>query len=228
MRKIVMFGVVGVLAVTGTGCSMFRGSSDEPSATPPSAVAPTSASDPASASVPATSGVPSAPDSPTAAASSSASPTPADPSQPGAGTDQLGTPVATRTSAIGGKKAVLTVYPVLRDGTTSHMNFTIAGVTAGDRVQVASSLSDGNYKAIDFNGDAADGIQLVDGKNSKLYLVASDGAGQCLCSHDLSGVFLQPGAPVVFSATFAAPPADVSAVDVRIPTFGTVKSVPVS
>ena len=79
----------------------------------------------------------------------------------------------------------------------------------------------------DSTGDAADGLQLVDGKNAKLYLVASDGQGRCLCSRNLSNLFLDYGNPVPLSASFAAPPADITAVQVRIPGFGTVKNVPV-
>ena len=73
-----------------------------------------------------------------------------------------------------------------------------------------------------------DGIQLVDGKHSKLYLVASDGDGTCLCSRGLSAVFLDSGEPLLLSATYAAPPADVTAVDVRVPNFGIITNVPVS
>ena len=75
--------------------------------------------------------------------------------------------------------------------------------------------------------DAADGLRLVDGKNAKLYLVASDGNGTCVCTGDLNGVFLEDDVPQLFSATFAAPPGDLTTVDVRVPTFGTVKGVPV-
>ena len=88
-------------------------------------------------------------------------------------------------------------------------------------------LSDEDYGSSDNTGLAADGLSLVDVKNSKLYLVASDGAGTCLCSRGLSGVFLSRNLPAIFSATFAAPPADITTVDMRIPTFGTVRNVPV-
>ena len=136
--------------------------------------------------------------------------------------------MATRTSANDGKKMTLTLYPLQRDGRTSHLNFTLTSPgSKADRIQIAQLLSDKNYSSIDSTAFAADGLQLIDGKNAKLYLVASDGKGQCLCARGLEGVFLQGSAPVLFSATFAAPPADVMQVDVRIPSFGTVKSVPV-
>lgn len=163
--------------------------------------------------------------------SSAAPPTPGSPSDATASSpvgDQLGQPVATRTSAKGGARITLTLYPVQRDGATSHLNLTLSSpASAAERVQVSDTLADGNYSAGDKDGLTADGLQLVDGKNAKLYLVASDGQGQCLCSRNLQTMFLQEGIPVLISATFAAPPADVTAVDVRIPAFGTVRNVPV-
>ena len=57
--------------------------------------------------------------------------------------------------------------------------------------------------------------------------MASDGKGRCLCSRNLNSMFLDYGNPMLLSASFAAPPADVAAIDVRIPNFGTVKNVPV-
>jgi hypothetical protein len=134
--------------------------------------------------------------------------------------------VATRESGKGGNKIQMTLYPVLRDGTTSHVNLSLKVPAGTERVQLAALLSDGNDDAGDKGVWAADGIQIIDGKNSKLYLVASDGQGQCLCSRYLVGVFADT-TPLLISATFAAPPADVTKVDVRIPAFGTVTNVPV-
>jgi hypothetical protein len=213
-------------------------SSAPPATDPSSAVAPTS--DPATSETPA-SDAPSGGSSPaetgssvsaSSAPSSSgavgpAQPTPADPGQPSAG-DQLGTPVATRNASAKGKKITMVMYPVKRAATTSTVNFSISSpVQPTEQIQVAQLLSDGDFSAVDFKGAAADGVQLVDGKHAKLYLVASDGKGNCACSRDLSGVFLSNNTPVLISATFAAPPADVSTVDVRVPSFGTVANVPV-
>lgn len=132
--------------------------------------------------------------------------------------------MATRTSAIRDAAIELKLYPLRRDGATSQLNFTLEG---GDRTQLAQTFSDGNNQAIDQTAFAADGIQLIDGKHAKAYLVASDGNGQCLCSRGLENVFVFAGAQTIISATFAAPPADVTQVDVRIPVFGTVSRVPV-
>jgi hypothetical protein len=232
MHKLVALGLTTMLALSATACSLpGTGGSGDPASQPPAAPPATTSSAP-SDSPPAATDSPSASDpsasDPSASdPSASGQPTPADPSQPSGG-DQLGSVVATRTSAGGGRKVTLRLYPVLRDGATSHVNLTLSSpVERTSGVQVGELLADGDYNASDKSGLAADGIQLVDGKNAKLYLVASDGRGQCLCSRDLSSVFLSLNAPVLFSATFAAPPPDVTQVDVRIPNFGTVKNVPV-
>jgi hypothetical protein len=162
----------------------------------------------------------------TAAADPTVQPTAADLSQ--LPITDLGQPVATRTSTHDGAPVTLTLYPVIRSGATSSVNFTLSSSGRnGGRVQVSDMLSDEDYDSSDNTGLAADGLSLVDVKNSKLYLVASDGAGNCLCSRGLSGVFLGGDLPAVFSATFAAPPVDITTVDMRIPTFGTFKNVPV-
>lgn len=226
MRTSTSLATVALLALTGAGCSLPGvGGSGLPASDPP-ASAPLSApgSAPSTGAAPSAS---SAASSPAATESAVAGPTPADPSQPPAG-DQLGRVVARRTSAKGGHTFTMNLYPVERNGATSHVNFTVSSPETGVQGQVSDLFSDTNFEASDKTGDTADGLQLVDGKNAKLYLVASDGAGQCLCSRGLSNVFLRNNAPSLFSATFAAPPAGVTQVDVRIPNFGTVKNVPVS
>ena len=53
---------------------------------------------------------------------------------------------------------------------------------------------------------SVDGVKLVDTRNSKLYLVASDGAGSCVCTNSFSGNSAKPGDVVNMSATYAAAP----------------------
>lgn len=179
---------------------------------------------PANSETPATSETPGALSAPPSA---STLPTPADPSQSG-GPDQFGQPVVTRTSVADGEKVQLTLYPVVRDGRVAYVNLVLSVPDEDAKsVQIGQLLGDANNAASDASGDTADGLQLVDGKNAKLYLVASDGKGQCLCSRNLSNLFLDYGNPVPLSASFAAPPADITAIQVRIPNFGTVKNVPV-
>ena len=214
--------LVALLALSTASCSLpGSGTGGAPPSSAPPATAPSSAA----ATAP-TSGGTSAP----ATAAPSSSPgqaTPADPGQPSSG-DQLGAGVATRTSSDQGKKLTATLYPVLRDGSTSHVNLALSSsVRAPEIFQVNTLLSDSDPSVSDKTGSAADGFQLIDGKNAKVYLVASDGQGQCLCSRGLVRVLINQDMPVLISATFAAPPADVTQVDVRIPGFGTVKNVPV-
>lgn len=236
MRNITRVAVTAALALTA-GCGLpIGGGATEPSAP---ATAPTTAPTSAPASVPASDGASapasalpsdpaSAPASDPAGPSASApasggAPTPADPNQPAAG-DQLGQVFATRTASYEGTKLTMNVYPIRRDGGTSHLNLSME---SSNRINLGQVLSDGNYQAIDDTGFAADGLQLVDGKNSKVHLVASDGNGQCLCSRNLLQARPSSSNPVLISATFAAPPTDVTTVDVRIPNFGTVSDVPV-
>lgn len=73
-----------------------------------------------------------------------------------------------------------------------------------------------------------DGVSLVDAKNRKRYLVARDSKGDCVCDAGLGSKFVEGGAPLTLSATFGAPPEDVEALDVVIPSFGTFKDVPLS
>lgn len=227
MRRTTAAGLTAMLLLAGAGCGALGGGSDTPSAEPPASLAPSASQQ-------------SAPGTPSSGAQTSAgtvspgatgvpavtpSPVPADPSAT-AGGDQLGEVVATRTSSKSGQPVTMTLYPVLRDGATAHVNLALSSpVDDDDRVQIASMLSDGDSDSSDRSVWAADGLQLVDGVNSKVHLVASTGQGECLCSRELQGVFLAVDAPVLFSATFAAPPPDVTSVDVRVPGFGTVPRV---
>ncbi|HEY5821893.1 MAG TPA: hypothetical protein VIT20_07950 [Propionibacteriaceae bacterium] len=212
MRKFAL-GLVVATTLAASACSLISPSGEATSSAPsvpPPTTAPTA---PSASNQP-----PTGPSSDPSASSATSAPT-----------DQLGQSVATRQSAKAGKKITLTLYPVVRDGTTSHLNFTLAAdVESTEKVQIADLLSDNNASAGDSGPWATDGIQLIDGKNSKVYLVASDGQKHCLCSDDLAGVFLSDNVPVILSSTFAAPPPDVTTVDVRVPNFGTVADVPVA
>jgi hypothetical protein len=70
-----------------------------------------------------------------------------------------------------------------------------------------------------------DGVFLIDAANAKKHLVALDSEGGCVCTR-IDGLFLKEGQSATFSATFAAPPAGVAAMDVHIPNVGTLANVP--
>ncbi|MEU6729435.1 hypothetical protein ABZ917_37530 [Nonomuraea wenchangensis] len=83
------------------------------------------------------------------------------------------------------------------------------------------------FSAVPSGRPTVDGVFLVDVKNAKKHLVAMDSEGKCVCSR-IGALFLKEDDKAVFSATFAAPPADVSSVDVHIPNVGTLSDVAIS
>jgi hypothetical protein len=145
----------------------------------------------------------------------------------GAPTD-LGSPAATRDGTTDDQKATLAVYPIRRVDTLAVMHFTVTvDPDADEGIFVFDLFSDGDATTGD--GDSAtsvDGVRLVDSVHRKVYLAASDGKGKCLCSRALRGD-LEPGHTYTFYSTYAAPPAEVGALDVSFPQFGTVSRVPV-
>jgi len=96
-------------------------------------------------------------------------------------------------------------------------------------IQIASTFDDllSKYKEFTNPSGTLDAIYLVDGENRKKYLVARDSEGQPLTDTNLSGNFVEPGQFVTLSATLAAPPVEVTEVDVFLPSFGTLSSVPI-
>lgn len=68
-------------------------------------------------------------------------------------------------------------------------------------------------------------VSLVDVVNGQRHLVlrqADD--GECLCSRNVPGVY-EPGGRYGFSASFAAPPEDVTSMTVEVPNFPAVPDV---
>ena len=55
--------------------------------------------------------------------------------------------------------------------------------------------------------------------------MARGSTGRCVCSNDLSAAFVQEDAPVNLQATLAAPPDDVTTVDVVVPNVKTFTDV---
>jgi hypothetical protein len=108
------------------------------------------------------------------------------------------------------------------------MHFTVAvDPEAEDGIFVFDLFSDGDSTTGDAQSSTSvDGVRLVDSARRKVYLAASDGKGNCLCSRALRGN-LEPGHTYTFYATYAAPPPEVTALDVSFPQFGTVSRVPV-
>jgi hypothetical protein len=109
----------------------------------------------------------------------------------------------------------LSVYPVRRSGRLSILDFTLtlpaveAGATPKSLV-LTTQFDDLDGTTGDRSPYSVDGVRLLDTKNRKAYLVASDSRDRCLCSRDLNSIQVQSGETHSFFATFAAPPAAVT------------------
>ncbi|MEV4499049.1 hypothetical protein AB0J84_25555 [Micromonospora arborensis] len=76
------------------------------------------------------------------------------------------------------------------------------------------------------NKQAFSGLYLLDRKNHKQYLVARNANEEFLASSNLEAVFVKPQQTTDLFATFGAPPADVTAVDLTIPQIPVFENVP--
>jgi hypothetical protein len=75
----------------------------------------------------------------------------------------------------------------------------------------------------------AEEFQVLDLVNKKRHLVARDPDGECVCTRSAHMLRLYAGQATVFEATFAAPPPDITKVEVVAPTpMGTFSDVPLS
>jgi hypothetical protein len=121
-----------------------------------------------------------------------------------------------------------------RSGSTVEAGATVEILSQDESasIQVSDLFSDGQFQELadgeTEEGFVFDGIALIDTEGAKKYLVARDETGRCVCSNDLSGVFVEPGAPVSLQATLSAPPPEVESVDVVIPNVQTFTDVPLS
>jgi hypothetical protein len=73
-------------------------------------------------------------------------------------------------------------------------------------------------------------VSLIDPVNAKRYRVARNGTDQnaeCVCS-DTQGQFLEAGDATTLYAVFAAPPPEVTKVNVEMPMMGVFTDVPLS
>jgi hypothetical protein len=110
---------------------------------------------------------------------------------------------------------VLLVFSVRNDGAAS--------VAFGGSYSEKGYFDSGVYQSYDMSG-----VQLVDVKSRKRHLVLRDSDGLCICSGWLAADPLRPGQEAVLFAMFPAPPTDVTAVNVVVPLFRTVRGVPIA
>ncbi|MGA5757053.1 hypothetical protein [Nonomuraea bangladeshensis] len=109
-----------------------------------------------------------------------------------------------------------------RQGRTATLTWVVTALDG--KVNVHNGLSTGT---LDFT---VSGVALIDPVNAKRYRVARNGTGadaECVCS-GTQGQFLEKGEASTLYAVFAAPPADVSTINVEMPGIGVFTDVPIA
>lgn len=134
--------------------------------------------------------------------------------------------VATRPGSFDSDKVVATLYPVRRTGGTASVNLYIAAQDPDGTFMLLNSLGDGNTETSSKSLTSVDGVRLVDPGAKKAYLAAVTADGQCVCSPD-DGAAAEVRSSVWVTVTFAAPPPQLTMINVTVPTFGTFTDVPI-
>jgi hypothetical protein len=134
--------------------------------------------------------------------------------------------VTTRPGSFDKDKVVATLYPVRRTGETASVNLYIAAQDPDGTFMLLNSLGDGNTETSSKALTSVDGVRLVDPVAKKAYLPAVTADGQCVCSPD-DGATGEIRSSVWVTVTFAAPPAELTTINVTVPTFGTFTDVPI-
>ncbi|MFG1698443.1 hypothetical protein [Nonomuraea sp. NPDC049309] len=136
------------------------------------------------------------------------------------------TVIATRTAKVSAGDMTgagrVDITSLRRQGKTASLTWTITA-TEG-KVNVHNGLGRGPLDLTVSN------VSLIDPVNAKRYRVARNGTtkdAECVCS-GTQGQFLEPGESSTLYAVFAAPPPDVTKVDIEMPMFGVLNDVPIS
>ncbi|WP_063780954.1 hypothetical protein [Nonomuraea sp. SBT364] len=139
---------------------------------------------------------------------------------------QSGQVIATHETDVSGAsdtgRARVEVTGLKRQGKILTLNWTITAVEG--KVNMHNGMGGG---ALDYSVSA---VSLIDPINAKRYRVARNNSGpgaQCVCS-DTQGDFLDKGDKSSLYAVFAAPPADVTKVNIEMPMIGVLTDVPIS
>lgn len=114
-----------------------------------------------------------------------------------------------------------------RTGNLALLRFTATNTTPGTAEDTDKEWTVGDDLGSSGGEYSVDGVYLIDPAHSKKYPTATDSADDCVCSMT-QGVDIVPTQSREFSATYAAPPPEVSTVDVYVPGAGTIENVPVS
>jgi hypothetical protein len=133
--------------------------------------------------------------------------------------------IATRETKVAsgdGGTARADVTALKRQGKTVTLNWTVTVVDGKVNMHNGMGTVPGDYSVA--------GVSLIDPVNAKRYRVARNGTGsdaECVCS-DTQGEFLKKGQTVTLYALFAAPPADVTKINIEMPMIGVLTDVPIS
>ncbi|MFG1942113.1 hypothetical protein [Nonomuraea sp. NPDC048826] len=155
-----------------------------------------------------------------------------DPAESAAPAEQRSAPpqsdkiIATREARVegsdGATKVRVEITGLLRQGKTATLNWTVTGLSGSFNLH--NGMGTGVW---DFS---VGGVSLIDPVNAKRYRVARNGTddkAQCVCSKT-QGEFLNEDESASLYAVFAAPPADVTTINVEMPQVGVFTDVPIS
>ncbi|MEU6790422.1 lipoprotein [Nonomuraea wenchangensis] len=139
---------------------------------------------------------------------------------------QQSTVIATKEAKVGSGdmygEARVDITGLKRQGRTATLTWVITALDG--KVNVHNGLGTGT---LDFT---VSGVALIDPVNAKRYRVARNGTGAdatCVCS-GTQGQFLEKDEASTLYAVFAAPPSDVSTVNVEMPGIGVFTDVPIA
>ncbi|WP_067168962.1 hypothetical protein [Microtetraspora niveoalba] len=137
---------------------------------------------------------------------------------------EQGTVIARRDVKASGADLTVEITGLKRQGRLATLTWTVTN-TGAKRWQMSSGMGDTPGGL----GLTVAGVNLVDPVNGKRYTVARTGAyphAKCLCSD--YDVFTEPGEVLPLHATFAAPPPDVTKINVDLRVLGVFTDVPIA
>ncbi len=139
---------------------------------------------------------------------------------------QSGKAIATHETDVSGAgdtgRARVEITALKRQGRTVTLNWTVTAVEGKVNMHNGMAETPSDY--------SVSGVSLIDPVNAKRYRVARNNSGpgaECVCS-ETQGGFLKAGDKSSLYAVFAAPPADVTKVNVEMPMIGVLTDVPIS
>lgn len=146
--------------------------------------------------------------------------------------------LATRPTTAGDIALEIDLNGVTVSGEVMTVLFTARNL-GEERWQVSDYFDDGSSRAPLVDGEEAeesdgrlafttDGVTVIDTANGLMHRTAYDTQGGCACSSNLVGTFVDQGAALVLTTSFAAPADDVETVTVTIPGAGSFDDVPVT